>query len=146
MTQLAQVDRSLRNFPSSIPGLIVSLSHVASSPSPGESSLLAAGRCGVGFFHFTDKGFEATTGCGVENQNSTTDTWAIAVSVIRGVVFLSGTVASEEERKRANALALNVNGVKQVNNGLQVPSVNRFPSRAPTPRTITAPRSYTRTR
>ena len=80
------------------------------------------------------------------SRDATTHSWAIAVSVIRGVVFLSGTVSSEEERTRAIDLALKVNGVRQVSNGLQVPAVNRFLIRSPSQRTVPGLRTYKRTR
>lgn len=72
-----------------------------------------------------------------------TRSWTIAVSVVNGVVFLSGTALSEEESTRAADLALNISGVRQVSNGLQIPQVNRYGIRYPNQRTVPASKSYT---
>jgi len=65
----------------------------------------------------------------------------IAVTVYRGMVFLSGVVSSEEERTRAEELARNLRGVTRVENDLRVPGTS-----APAGRLTSAARSYTRTR
>ncbi|MCI0534043.1 MAG: BON domain-containing protein [Verrucomicrobiales bacterium] len=80
------------------------------------------------------------------SRDPTTRSWAIAVSVFNGVVFLSGTALSEDESTRATDLAMDINGVRQVNNGLRVPPVNRYGVRYPTQRSVSGSKSYTRTR
>jgi len=57
------------------------------------------------------------------------------------MVFLSGVVSSEEERTRAEELALNLRGVTRVENDLRVPGTS-----APAGRLTSGARSYTRTR
>jgi osmotically-inducible protein OsmY len=79
------------------------------------------------------------------SRDPTTHAWGIAVSVARGVVFLSGRASSEEERTRASDLAWNVSGVRQVNNSLHVPTVSRYRVPQRIQRSVPT-RTYTRTR
>ena len=47
----------------------------------------------------------------------------VDVDTERGVVQLSGVVPSSEQKSRAEDLARQVNGVRQVNNNLQVQAI-----------------------
>jgi osmotically-inducible protein OsmY len=74
-----------------------------------------------------------------------TRSWAIAISVINGVVFFSGAAQSEDERNRATELAMGVSGVRQVSNGLLVRPATRT-TRFPPPRIPPRPTTYNRKR
>jgi osmotically-inducible protein OsmY len=65
-----------------------------------------------------------------------TRSYAIAVSVVRGVVFLSGSAQSDEESARASALAQSVDGVQKVSNSLRVLQSNRYDARYTPPRSL----------
>jgi len=80
------------------------------------------------------------------SRDPATRSWAISVSVVKGVVFLSGTALSEEESARAVELALNISGVRWISNGLKVPPANRYAIRSPNQRTVPGSKSYVRTR
>lgn len=75
------------------------------------------------------------------SKDPTTHSGAIAVTVYHGIVFLSGTVSSEEERTHAEELAQKLPGVTRVNNGLNAPPERNYPVRL-----TSGQRSYTRTR
>ncbi len=75
------------------------------------------------------------------SRDVTTHSGSIAVTVYDRIVFLSGTVSSEEESTRAEELARAVPGVTRVSNGLRTPASSRY--NAPLVRTV---RSNARTR
>lgn len=58
-------------------------------------------------------------------ENDTTKARQINVDVYRGVVQLNGFVDSDAEKSAATKVAMNVNGVKEVRNNLEVGSSTR---------------------
>jgi osmotically-inducible protein OsmY len=77
----------------------------------------------------------------VLSKDPATHIGGIAVTVCDGIVFLSGEVLTEEESARAEELALKVQGVTRVSNGLRFPPPSRYPVRM-----TSGARNVTRTR